>query len=241
MRFIRALTGILILFLSMTGAYGQDKKWRDEAEFSFVDTSGNTDVATLSARNFLGYQFTNKLEGSWKLAALYGETGGEKNAESYLSELRADYLLTQRLYSFATGGWSKDQFAGIDSRYYLGPGIGYKFFKGPIHFLIAEAGLNYVAEKYIDDTDRDYLGGRTYAKYEYAFSDKNRFSQSVEFLYDFDESENYNVNSETAIIFALSNYLSFKTSYVVKFDNQPVPSTLEETDTFLSTTMVVTF
>jgi putative salt-induced outer membrane protein len=106
---------------------------------------------------------------------------------------------------------------------------------------LAEISLNYVNEKYINDTDKEYLGGRAFAEYEYAFTDKNKFSQSVEYLHDFDDSNNYNVNSETALISALSDYLSLKTSYVVKYDNQPVPSTLKETDTILSVTLVVNF
>ena len=123
----------------------------------------------------------------------------------------------------------------------MGPGAGYNFLTGPKHFLVAEIGLNYVNEQYIDDTDKEYLGGRAFAEYEYAFTDKNKFSQSVEYLHDFDDSNNYNVNSETALISALSDYLALKTSYIVKYDNQPVPSTLKETDTILSVTLVVNF
>jgi putative salt-induced outer membrane protein len=135
----------------------------------------------------------------------------------------------------------QDKFAGIDSRYYLGPGAGYKFLIGPKHFLVGEAGHNYVNEEYTDDTDKHYLGGRAFARYEYALTEKNKFSQSMEFLYDFDDSDNCNVNSETAVISALSDYLSLKASYAIKYDNQPVPSTLEETDTVLAITLVVNF
>ena len=135
----------------------------------------------------------------------------------------------------------KDEFAGIDSQYYLGPGVGYQFLAGPKHYLVGEAGFNYVKEEYIDNTDKDYLEGRAFAKYEYAFTEKNRFSQSLEFLYDFDDSDNYNVNSETALISALSDYLSLKASYVIKYDHKPVPSTLEDTDTILAVALVVNF
>jgi putative salt-induced outer membrane protein len=241
MRGARFVTVLLVIFAFVTGSDAAEKRWSDEAELSFVDTGGNTDVVSLSARNLLKYIFTDKLEGAWKLGALYGETDGEKNAESYFTELRLDYLFTERFYSYASGGWVKDKFAGIDSRYYLGPGVGYKFLTGPKHFFLGEAGLNYVTEEYTDDTDQDYLQGRAFAKYEYAFTEKNKFSQSLEYLYDFDDSENYNVNSETALISALSDYLSLKASYVVKYDNKPVPETLKETDTILGVTLVVNF
>ena len=241
MKSMRFLTALFIVFAMATGVCAQEKRWSDQAELSFVDTGGNTDVTSLSAKNLLEYEFSDELQAAWKLGALYGENDGEKNAESYFSDLRLDYLFAKHLYSFVNAGWSKDKFAGINSLYYAGPGAGYKFLAGPKHFLLAEVSLNYVNEEYTDDTDKEYLGGRAFAEYEYAFTDKNKFSQSVEYLHDFDDSDSYNVNSETALISALSDYLSLKTSYVVKYRNQPVPSTLKDTDTILSVTLVVNF
>jgi putative salt-induced outer membrane protein len=139
------------------------------------------------------------------------------------------------------GGWLQDEFTGIESRYFIGPGVGYRFLTGPKHFLDAEAGINFVTEDYTNNTEEEFLEGRLYGLYQYSFSEKNKFSQSLEFLYDFDDSDNYRINSETAFITALSNYLSLKTSYEIKHDNEPVPATLKETDTILSVTLVVNF
>lgn len=224
-----------------TNGYSEEKKWADEAELSYVGTEGNTDSKTFSAKNTLKYKFTDKLGSSWKIFALYGETDGVRNAENFATELRVDYLFSKRFYSYLNGGWNKDTFAGIDSRYYVGPGAGYKILNGPNNFLLFEVGANYVTEEYTDDTDNDYANGRLFAKYEYAFTPKNKFSQSVEYLYDFDESDNYNVISETALISALSDYLSLKASHLIKYDNQPVPVTLERQDTVTSVALLVNF
>jgi putative salt-induced outer membrane protein len=232
---------LLVVFAMVTAVFAEEKKWADEGELSFVDTGGNTDVVSLSAKNLLKYTFSEELKGAWKLSALYGESEGVKNAERYATELRLDYLLTDQLFSALIAGWLKDEFAGIESRYYLGPAIGYKFLNGPRHFLVSEVGLNYVKEEYTDGTEKDYPEGRAFGQYQYAFTEKNRFSQSLEFLYDFEDSDNYRVNSETALISALSDYLSLKASYEIKYDNKPVPSTLEETETILSMTLVVNF
>jgi putative salt-induced outer membrane protein len=241
MRGARFLTVLLIVFVLAQGSRAEEKKWSDEAELSFVDTGGNTEVTTLSAKNLLKCKFTDKLQGGWKLGALYGKSDGEKNAESYSTELRMDYMLTERFYSFALAGFLRDEFAGIDSRYYVGPGIGHKFLIGPEHHLVGEAGVNWVKEEYTDHTDEAFIEGRAFTQYEYAFTDKNRFSQSLEYLYDFEDSDNYNLNSETALISALSDYLSLKASYVVKYDHEPVPETVDTTDRILALTLVVNF
>jgi len=206
-----------------------------------IDTNGNTEVSNLSATNILQYAFDENLKGTWKLRALYGESDGARNAESYSTEVRLDYLFTDQLYTAGIAGWLKDEFAGIEAKYYIGPAVGYRLFTGPRHFLLGEVGLNYVTEKYIDNTDEQFIEGRAFVKYEYAFTEKNKFSQSLEFLYNAYDSDDYKVNSETALISALNNYLSLKASYEIKYANKPTPQTLDDTDTVFSLALVVNF
>lgn len=236
---------VFCLGLSQTG-FGEEKKevkknWSDEAQFSFVDTGGNTEVTSLAGKNLLKYKFSEEFLASWVVSALYGKTDGEKTAERYATELRLDYAFSGQMYAYGIAGWMKDEFAGFDSRYYVGPGVGYKLFTGPQHFLLGEAGLNYTKDEYVDGTDDNYLEGRLFGKYEFAFTEKNRFSQSVEFLQDLSDSDNYKINSETAIISALSDFLSLKASYVINYNNSPRPSTLDDTDTILAVSLVVNF
>lgn len=236
-----AIFALLFFLLSVTsGAFAEDKLISDEAELSFVDTGGNTDITTLSLKNTFKYNFSDTTFGTWELGALFGESDGEKNAERYFTNIRLDHLYSELLYSFANGGWLKDKFAGIDPRYYLGTGAGYKFLIGPVHFLLGEAGLTYTVEDYTDNTDRDYLGGRLFGLYEYAFNAQNKFFQSLEWLPDFDETDNWLFNSETGVISALNGFFSLKASYVVKYDNVPVTG-LEHTDTVLGVTLVANY
>ncbi|MDT8273828.1 MAG: DUF481 domain-containing protein, partial [Desulfomonilia bacterium] len=171
-------TIIAVLVVALAGslpALAQQYHWTDEAELSFVQTSGNTDLVSFSARNLLKYQFSEKIEGSWRLAALYGKTGSEKTAESYSTELRGNYLITERFYASALAGWMRDTFAGKDSRVYAGPALGYKVLLGPVHLLSGEVGLLYAREDYTDDTEESFLEGRALGSYEYLFSEKTRF------------------------------------------------------------------
>jgi putative salt-induced outer membrane protein len=219
----------------------KEKKWNDEAELSFVDTTGNTEVMSLSAKNKLGYQFTDRLTGQWNLSALYGETDGDKTAERYATDLRADYAFTDRLYAAGIAGWLKDEFSGIDQRIYIGPAVGYKFLLGPKHFLNGEVGVEHVMEDYTNDEEENFMRGRLFGLYEFQLTEKSKFSQSLEYLHSFEDADDYNANSITAIITSLSDTFSLKTSYEVRYDNKPVPDTLEETDTTLSAALIVNF
>lgn len=224
-----------------------EKAFSDEGEASYVQTDGNTKVASLAAKNAAKYIFTERLLGSWKVGVVSAETFSvaagkmEKTAESYDSELRLDYKNTERLYSFVTAGWQQNKFAGVDEHVYGGVGEGYKFLDGPAHFLVGELSVRYVTDKYVDMTKDDYAGGRAFAKYIYAFTEKNKFSQSLEYLHNFDDSQKYNVNSETAITSALSGILSLKAAYVVNYTNAPTPATLKKKDTITTVALVVNY
>lgn len=241
MRSVQVSLAIVIAVLGACGAvHAEERRWHDEAEVTYVATSGNTEVATLAGKNTLIFRFTEKTKGTWKLGALYGKSDGTKNAERYSTEIRVDRTHADRLYSFGYGGWLQDRFAGFDARYDVGAGAGYRLVTGPKHFLLGEGGLTFNREEYTDDTDSDFLGGRVYGMYEYHFTEKNRFTQSLEWLPDFHESDNWKLNAETALLAALNNRLSLKTSYMVRYNNDPIGS-LEKTDTILGASLVVNY
>lgn len=218
-----------------------EKRWSDEAELSFVSTSGNTQTSTFAGSNLLKYIFTKRTEGEWDISGLYSEDSDIKTAERYSTDLHLKYLLKQRLYSGLSTGWLKDEFAGFKSKYYVGPLIGYKFFTGPKHFFKGEFGFNFSKEEYIDDTEEELVEGRVFGKYEYAFSSNSKFSQSLVYLYDFGGNDNHKAESLTALTVAITEIFSIKTGYEIRFVNRPVPETLKNTDSILTVTLVANF
>jgi putative salt-induced outer membrane protein len=217
------------------------KALSDQAELSYVQTAGNTKTQTLAAKNLLKYKFSDPLTGSWFVGAMFSKDKGATTSENYSTELRLDYAFTERIYSYALAGWNKNRFAGLDQRYYGGLGAGYKLLLGPAHFLLCEAGLNETKEDYTDNTSKTFLTGRAFGKYEYAFSPKSRFSQTAEYLHDFADSKHYKVISETALTASLTDILSMKTSYLVKYDHEPIPAGLKQTDTVLAAALVLNY
>lgn len=239
---------VLVIFCALAGSsvFAQDKNWSNSTELSFVNTSGNTEVTTFAAKDKLTYKFSPKIETTLRLSALYGKSDGVKNSENYSAKLKGTYLISERFYTGVVAGWSKDIFAGIDSKISIGPAFGYKILTGPKHTLDFEAGAEYVDEKYFlqpgDTTSAkssNYFNGRALAEYKFLFSEKSNLSQSLEFNYDFENSDNYDMTSATAITTALSDMLSLKASYNIIFVNTPVPSTLKKTDTTLSVSLII--
>jgi putative salt-induced outer membrane protein len=220
-----------------------DKRFSNETSFALVNTTGNSDTLTVAGKNEMKYKFTDKWIGSWGVGGLYNKSDGDKTAERYFSDLRADYTITDRWYAYGLGTWLRDKFSGFDNRFGIGPGIGYKLLIGPKHFLLGETGLNYVYEDYSDpDEDNEkYLEGRLFGKYEWAFTEKTKFSQGLEYLQSFKDSSTWKLNSETALTSAITDVLALKISYSVFYNNDPRPSDLDDTDTILATSLVISY
>lgn len=217
------------------------KKIKDQAELSVVNTSGNTDVFTLSFKNTLEYDFSQKYMGTWKVSALSGKQKGEKNAERYSTNLRLDNFFSSGTFFYFLGSWLQDKFAGYDNRYSLGPGIGQKFVDGPVHYLEAEIGCNWTREDYTDEATESFIEGRAFGQYEYLISDTSKFLQTIEYLHDFDDPTNFKIAGETALISALTEVVAIKLAYEVRYQNRPAQDRFQETDTVFSGSLVVSY
>lgn len=220
-----------------------NKRFSNQTSFSLVDTTGNTETLSLSGENEMTYAFSDTWAGSWLLGAIYKENDGEKESERYYTDIRADYSFTDRWYAYGLGSWYRDQFSGFDNRIGIGPGLGYKFLIGPSHFLKFEIGADYTYEDYTDalEDNRQFLEGRLFGKYEWAFTEKTKFSQGLEYLQSLEDSATWKFNSITALITALTDILALKISYSVLYNNDPRPSGLEKTDTLFTTSLVFSF
>lgn len=244
---ITFLTFILIAYSGISYADDQapndEKRLSNETSLSLVNTTGNSETLSVAGKNELNYKFNEKWTGSWVIGAVYNETNGSKETERYFTDLRADYLISDRWYAYGLGSWFQDKFSGFDNRIGLGPGLGYKFLLGPSHFLLFEGGLNYTYEDYTDpnEDNENFLEGRAFGSYEWRFTEKTKFSQGLEYLQSFEDSNTWKFNSETALITAITDILALKISYSIFYNNDPRPSDLKKTDTILATSVVIGF
>lgn len=221
----------------------EEKRFSNETSLSLVNTTGNTDSLSLAGTNDMKYKFSKNWTGSWVVGAIYNETSGVKEAERYFTDLRADYTINERWYAYGLGGWLRDEFAGFDNRIFIGPGVGYKFLIGPRHFLTGEGGVNYAYEDYTDPAEgnNEFPEGRLFGLYEWAFTDKTKFSQGLEYLQSFQDIGTWKLNSDTSLTVAMTETIALKVSYLIFYNNEPRPSTLDNTDTIFATSLVITY
>lgn len=246
------------------------RPWTDVAEVSLVATSGNSKTTNLAGSNKFVYTWTSA-DLTLDAAALRTESttrvltnpdgtvdAAEQSAimaESYNAGGKYRRTIREGFLWYARAGWLRNRFAGIDSRYVAGAGLGYRFFKTDVQSLTSEVGGDYTKEARAGGTSTSYAGARAFLGYERSLSATSKIATELEVLENLKNTADLNAKSVTSVTASLTAKLALKVSYTVLFDRHPVevvvpgdtaevPAatfTYDKTDTIFSASLVINF
>jgi putative salt-induced outer membrane protein YdiY len=245
------------------------KRWSNEAEFSYVKTGGNSSASTLALSNRFAYNFTyaELLVGFGFLRASSATTtlsnvGGEvvedtittTGAERY--EVTASYRQNTlgNLFWYGGGGWFRNKFSGINSRFNVGGGGGYRFVESDTSLFVGELGLGITGESLTVGTSETFVDLRAAIEGRFKLTDSTDFDILVEAFDNVQNTRNLRVKLDTAVTVAMSGTLALRVGYLLDYRNEPVVQvidvnpdeppatyTFSKTDSTLSVSLVVKF
>ena len=225
---------ILSLITSSSFALSFDK----HLELSYVQTSGNSNTSTFSAK----LEATTKIDEDSNFRAkgsvLYSENDENTSANKYDVELDYNHMLGEKVYSYIGTNYIKDQLSDYDYRLNIGPGIGYKFIDDEIQTLDIQGGLDYAFDKYNDNRKDEYIAPRTEIDYRYKFDENIEFKQMLNYLISIEDSEKYFMSSETSMGVRMTKNLSLGVSYRIDYVNK---TEKENTDKKFLTSLIMDF
>lgn len=212
--------------------------WQGSLGLSYLATSGNSDTRSLGAD--LGLERRPTPWGvSVKATYDRAEEDGTTTAERAYAGARALRSLGERWELFAGGSGEKDEFSGVDLRWVVESGGTYRLLVGPTHTLSVDAGLTWTDESLLPPgVDSSYLGGVAGLSYGWKIGESASLSQRLVYHSNFDTSDDWRAESETALAVALNRRLALKVGYEVRYRNQPVGSN-DDTDTTSKVSLVV--
>jgi putative salt-induced outer membrane protein len=215
------------------------------ADLGFVSVSGNTSVTTLS----MGEKWIRRLtrwEFKQELGAVYGKTEGTETSNVWRASVRVDYGLGSNLALYARTAFDRNKFAGVKSRFGEGIGLVARLLANDVDQLNLEGGFELTQQDNLDGTSDSFSSLRAATSWKHMFGTNAYFSQGIEFLPNLEESDDYRINSETAVVAPLSSRVAMKASYVLRFDNLPSlnaagTAPLRKSDRILSSGIQITF
>ncbi|MBT3980863.1 MAG: DUF481 domain-containing protein [Bacteriovoracaceae bacterium] len=215
------IIGIVFAIFVSTSVQAQ---FQTEDSASVNLTGGNTDLKTYNFASQNSYQYHQNLlalSGGYN----YGESEKVRIVENWNVGLRYDFSLTSDLSVFFGEMAESDRYSGLKRRYNTDIGMKVALSKSEAHHVLTELGYRYSVEKNTVSTvaKKKYSKGRVYLEGHKSFKSDLSGKLWIEYLPNFSESKDYQINFEPSIIVTLTSIFSMKTAYLWKYDNFPVP------------------
>ncbi len=200
-------------------------KWEKSATLGFTLTQGNSDTM-LATATLLGATKWGQNELSLGADGAYGEVDDTRNAASAHGFGQYNRLFSERLYGYGRADVLHDAIADVEYRVTLSPGLGYYFIKNDRCKLAGEVGPGFIAEKLGHDEDQ-YFTLRVAERFEYKLSETARIWQSLEWIPEVGDFENYLLTAEVGVEADITPKLALSVVLRDNYDSEPAPGRKE--------------
>jgi putative salt-induced outer membrane protein len=216
----------LLIFILLCASSNLFAVFMGEESATINLTGGNTDLKTYTLESNNKYS-VKKNSFSLKGAYRYGESSNVRVSENWNGGLRYDHKLNPKYEPFIGELVEADRFSGIKRRYNTDLGLKYTFSATERSDLFIESGLRYTIEKSTDRSivDKKAGKGRIYLEGGRKIKNDMTIKLWLEYLPNFSESDDYQINFEPSLNMTLTSILSMKTAYLWQYDNVPAVNT----------------
>lgn len=230
----------LFFFILLLTSNSFAEKVFNESEVGITASQGNARAQNYNFKQLNSYHFEQNL---LRLSARYlnAFSNGIESARYLNGNLRYERELSSLFSLFLAEGYESDRFAGYKERWSSDLGSKYYAYKEEKTIWLVEAGYRYMKENRRDGSNvgSNYLRG--YTELENKWNQQCSTKLWVEYLPNLTTSEDYQINSEASVSLMMSEILSMKTGYLVRYDNLPAPGIHYRTDSLFTTALVAKF
>ncbi len=275
-----AIVATMLLVASISAVGAGDDGWTDVAEFSLVSASGNAENTTFGFKNELGRRWDEsglvfkmggiKVETTSRAPAAFEVVGGgitvldnessDTTAENYYFNGRYDRNISDRTFWYTGAGWDRNEFAGIDNRYYGEGGVGNNWKDTDDMKFSTFYGVTFTKQEDVIElagVDDSFAGLRAGWNYMNKLSDTTTFTNDLTLDDNLDETSDWRGDMLFGLATSMSEKLALKVGLQLLYDNEPsfesIPFTplvgpvattnnqLDELDTIFTASLVVNF
>lgn len=236
---MRLILSILALGLASASFAQESKTFKGESEASAIVISGNSNSETYGAKTSNTWTLTE-----YDLTTVFGKyiratTAGVESNKSWEAGLRYERVFIKDVFNgFIQHKAEHDPYNGIFvQRDSTDIGGKYFFVKSDELTWLAELGLRH-SETYsglnpAPDTSKDAANfARVYTEASYKFNATTSGKFWVEHLPNLKDSQASLTNAEASLSVAMTDILSFKTSYLVNYNQAVAAPAKKETSTW---------
>ena len=178
-------------------------------------------------------------------------------AENYRSRMSYRRDLAKDIFWYGRLEWRRNQFAGLDNRTTLSGGLGNTWLNFEAVVFSTGYGLEYTLEDPVYESvveDRFYAAFSLEYKLNWKTTKTTTFEQELDLVVNAERSEDFNNYLDSGLRVAINDHFALKMGFVIRYANDPervrvpvrdssetVAFQLEEIDTTVTSSLVITF
>ncbi len=200
-------------------------KWSTSIEAGVTNQEGNTDTLNAMGRMVIEHKSIEHLL-QFYLRGQYGEVNDARNTAEVVGGVYYEHNFTDRLFAFMRNEAEYDEFEDIEFRYTLSLGPGYYWIKQDDHMLKTRAGLGFLHESYLSDTEElNACQGEVGVDYMVELTKWLKLTHATTWYPTFQGLDDYRLVSDTAAIMPLgtSDKWKFKIGALYQYNSIPQP------------------
>ena len=233
----------LLAAATTTAAQRGENRWTNSSELSFVRTGGNAESSTLG----IATTWTR----AWERSEVKVEAGGIRtlttrlkrtavgtledyhlieesttmtSAENYHARTRLDRRVSDRTAFFVQSGWTRNTFAGINSRLVNVLGISTRWAESERRNLRTAYGLTHTFQQdEVPDPEGTgrFLGVRVSCEFQQRLTGNSDWRSDLVVDGNGDDPSDLRADWTNALSVSMNEHLGLKTSFRATFDNRP--------------------
>lgn len=227
------------LVLMSIGVHAQEGiVFQNESEAGIVLVSGNSDSQSINLKQMNSYETNNNL---FKFSGSFLRTTAVKveSGKSWDLGLRYERAVSEVFSIFAGQNAESNKFAGYNVRYNTDLGLKYTILKDETMFWISELGYRFTSEDRVTPPNQSFHKVRIFTEANKDWTKTVSTKVGIEYLTNFSEGKDWQVNTDLSVSAMLSSIFSIKTSYLLKYDNESAPK--KNADSVFTTALVAKF
>ena len=221
-------------------------RWSGEGELGGFQSSGNSDTVGLSAGLKLkreGIDWSHRLRARFD----YQRQNGVTSREQLLAVYEPRWQFGENVFAYGLAQYERDQIQGVDARYAVSGGLGYKVVDREGLSLAIKAGPAYRVTEYTDGRSESRLAGLAGFDFDWQIFERLTLTQDANAVAETGgealvivDGSNTTLNLITGLDFKVSDSLRARMSYQLDYDSNP-PAGKVSTDTLTRATLIYGF
>jgi putative salt-induced outer membrane protein YdiY len=220
---------------------GPPPAFTGNAGFGLGINRGNTNSANLNFTLGLKYDPKTRNVVTLKGYYLYGRTNGVTDTQKANFDLRDQYSFAERFFAFGSAGYLFDRFKGLT--YLITPtvGAGYKVVKTKAVTLDFSGGVGVWLEQDAGIPSTTSGSFSVDESFEWQISSLAKLTEHTSGRWRMNNTSAYFFHLDAGIVSPISGVFELKLTFVLDYQNEPYPPTLEKTDSSLLVTIAAKF